>query len=161
MRGSQCHAAGARPTTPGNPPFSFFALTTYRACSLLGGGASQELTPFWEEVSFPGKLQPTYYCNLELFLPLPKNKTSNISQKLQQRFRQFLLGFLQDPTVVPLLRSRNSQFMQFLVKGNRFFRIQYYQEPASIIARDLLASQQLASTSLYQEFLVKLSESLL
>jgi hypothetical protein len=22
MRGSQCHAAGARPTTPGNPPFS-------------------------------------------------------------------------------------------------------------------------------------------
>ena len=45
MRGGQCHAAGARRTTPREIP-PLVSLTTYRACSLLGGGASQELTPF-------------------------------------------------------------------------------------------------------------------
>ena len=42
MRGGQCHAAGARRTTPREIP-PLVSLTTYRACSLLGGGASQEL----------------------------------------------------------------------------------------------------------------------
>ena len=39
-----------------------------------------------------------YYCNLELFLPLPKNKTSNISQnikhftKVTTKIQKILLG---------------------------------------------------------------------
>ena len=60
MRGSQCHAAGARPTTPGNPPYGLSrSLTTYRAFHnplLSEGQASQELTPFGGGAAFQVKL---------------------------------------------------------------------------------------------------------
>ena len=58
MRGGQCHAAGARRTTPREIP-PLVSLTTYRAFHnplLSEGQASQELTPFGGGAAFQVKL---------------------------------------------------------------------------------------------------------